>query len=742
MSLYESLSEFVGAGLLASAPAIGVNVPTGTVKRGNEFATFLRGRGEAAQLGTILDALAQEIWLSQDTRGVPHQISESHAEALVATLEDFRPDPAALAAAIEKSRQGQSRAASAADPAHRHVAQDIFARASEAGALSRAGMWDEVALYLLDRLFAHLLDDPRLLVSLWPALREFLGAQHADGLAVATQPGPVAAVTSELRVPPPGPTPAASASPATQQPAAPPAVHPQDDAIKAIQARYGVSDPALARFLKSLEPQDLRADRFLERLEDMAGWLKTTHEHLLKPSNEVADVRRLKTGAAEAIANGEFELAMDQLKQVRRNLRDTRRRIEERLQDEMHNLKSQMAEEALATARLGELALARFELDSAAELFAEAVDMAPANDHEARWRSGMRHAEALVRKGEVRRDVAAFREATRVYEGALKLVPREEPGGPWAATQLSLGAALTRIGQMEDGTLKLKEAVAAFNKALPLLPRQSEARRWALAHMQLGHARSAIGEREASPQAFVEAADSYRQALQELSAAGAPLDWALTKAGLGNALLGQDERLTSAEARPALLGEAGEAFQAALTILSPEQIPAEWADAQLNLGNALLGLGEVENANARYEGAVAAYLQALCVHTRQSNPSQWSLAKMNLANALASLAERQPGASGMLLEARAAYEDSLAECSRETSPMRWAITRMNLGTVLIRLGELGDKRQHWLAAAAAMVPALEIFEVRGAKEYADLTRRSLHRVHVAWDGLLADKGAS
>ena len=38
---------------------------------------------------------------------------------------------------------------------------------------------------------------------------------------------------------------------------------------------------------------------------------------------------------------------------------------------------------------------------------------------------------------------------------------------------------------------------------------------------------------------------------------------------------------------------------------------------------------------------------------------------------------------------------------------------MNLGTVLIQLGELRDKRRNWLAAAGALVPALEVFEAQG-----------------------------
>jgi len=718
MSLYESLSKFVGAGLLAAAPAVGVAMPPGAVRQGDVFATFLRGRSEAAQLGTVLDALAQEIWLSQDTRGVPHQTSESHAEGLVAVLDEFRPDPAAVEAALRRPPRAHG---SGAESPHVRIAQGIFARASEAGALSRAGLWDEVALYLLDRLFAQLLDDPRLLTSLRPALTDFLsGAPKPAPRASARAP-------SAPSAPPPSP-----ALPARAHGATPPQ-RLAEATIRAVQQRYELSEPALARFVAILQAQDLPPSRMAERLADMGAWLKTTREHLLKAANDAANVRQLKTAAAAALGDGAFEQAMDLLKQVRRHVRELRRNSEQRLQEEMQTLKRQMSEEAIATARLGELALARFELDTAAELFAEAAEMIPAEDTEGRWRYGMRQAEAMVCKGEALHDTAALREATRIYEGLSKLVPRDEPGGAWAGTQLALGHALIRIGLSEPGTLKLKEAAAAFGRALPLLNRGSEARRWALAQLQLGHVRFAIAERDNSMQGFADAGESYRQALLELSAERGPLDWALANAGLGKALLAQEDSLASSKDRALLLGEAVAACEAALKILAFEEAPADWAEAQLTLGNALLGIGETERSDRHLDAALTAFQQALRVPGRAGRPAPGLAAKLGLANALALLGEHQPHKPERLIEARAAYADALGGISRDTSPMQWAIAQLNLGTVLMRLGEQGDQRQNWLAAAAAMAPALDVFEANGAHDYADLTRRNLHRLRGGWD---------
>ena len=80
---------------------------------------------------------------------------------------------------------------------------------------------------------------------------------------------------------------------------------------------------------------------------------------------------------------------------------------------------------------------------------------------------------------------------------------------------------------------------------------------------------------------------------------------------------------------------------------------------------------------------------------------------------------------------------ALEVVDRAATPITWATASMNLGSALIRLGEQEDKRNNWLAAAGAMVPALEVFEAEGATAHADLARRTLKRFHEEWVGLLA-----
>jgi hypothetical protein len=64
---------------------------------------------------------------------------------------------------------------------------------------------------------------------------------------------------------------------------------------------------------------------------------------------------------------------------------------------------------------------------------------------------------------------------------------------------------------------------------------------------------------------------------------------------------------------------------------------------QMNLGNALLTLGERESGTARLGEAVAAYRAALEERTRDRVPLYWARTKMSLGNALLRLGERESG---------------------------------------------------------------------------------------------------
>ncbi|MFM9940751.1 MAG: hypothetical protein ACKVP7_14805 [Hyphomicrobiaceae bacterium] len=721
MALFEALGEFVASALLSAAPACELTVPAEIAAKPAALITWLRERGELASLNAVVDAMAREIWVGAETRALSQQALEQHVQTLSGLLPFHLPSRTHLTQGLERARTGTGGAAS--EPVARRIAVDVFARARASGAISAAGLKDDVTLFLIDRVFAHLLDDPRMMSGLAASLGHFIG-----GTELAASPSARPAAGSP---PPPAWHEALGLSSALVRQlegAGGPAM------LADVRERFGLTEAAMQRILAIIDGQRLRPDDMMPRFDELAAWLGDARAQLLKPTNEEADVRRLKSKAAAALADGDFEAAAEALRLVRRELREGRRRIEERLQDEAAALRTQMIEEARAAARLAELSMAAGQYGAAAELFSDAALNLPTADRVGIWQYNLARADALLRLGGATHDTAALTDALAAYSQAIRLAADGSNQRGLGLASLGLGNTLFELGERESGSTRLKDAIAAYRKALQLIPRLEEPRHWADAQLRLGRCLAIVGEREGSAPMLRDAAQAFRDALKEIRAVRNPADHALAQMGLGNVLLSLEER----EGGLPLMEEAAESYAAALTTIQREAEPQVWADAQLNGGLALLGIGEQTGSAPRLEAAVKSFSAALEAYTRQVAPQKWALTQMNLGNALAALAERTPeAATTRLAEAIVSYTAALEEFRRDSEPLKWAITQMNLGTALIRLGDHKDKRRHWLAAAGALVPALEVFEAERADAYADVTRRSLKRFHESWEALIA-----
>lgn len=556
MSLYESLEVFTGAGVLALMPALGCRIPPDAVLSGAEFSAFLRSRGEGGPIGDVLDRLAHQIWLSQDTRGIPMHVAEEHARKLVPVIDACRPDPELVEAALSGQLQGGVSAAAS------EMAARLVAQGKQLGPKDFNQLSENVCSFLLEQLFLQILADHRLLREAAPAANDFVA-----GLKAAL------------------PEPAAPQPPGKELAAAAP--NPEAD-LAALKERYGLSDRALERFSAIAEKQRTLPAREAWQIAELAQWLQDTRQQLLRPTNEPPEIRALKAKAAEALVSGDFEAAMELLKEVRRSFRAARRRTEQRLQEELEQLREEVHQEAMATADVAELAMARMDFQTAAELFEEAAESVGKSDAAACLRFTLRRADALYYAGEETSNVALLRQAVNVYAKGAELA-----------------------------------------------------------------------------------------------------------------------------------GSNGEA--------------KGLATASQGLGNSLLAIAEHEPSKALFEQASIAFRTALEVLSRETDPRIWGLARIGLGNALASMCEVEQASALTLEQAAVAYRGALEVFSRENEPMRWAVTRLNMSTVLIRLGELKDRRENWLAAAAAIVPALEVFEAHGATAQAEAARRALKMLHNKWD---------
>jgi tetratricopeptide (TPR) repeat protein len=606
------------------------------------------------------------------------------------------------------------------------IASDMVSRARTAGAFAGGMMGiqaeiplrEEVVQFLLDRSFSHLLDDDRRLMRLGPAIAEFAGhlpsgthSQPASGLAGL---GISRLFANQIE----------QAGGATF--------------LAAIAEKFGISEKSVHRLVAMVDGQPVGAEGRIAKLQSAAQWLADVRAQLMRPTNEDADTRRLKATAATALAEGSFETAMDTLRVIRRDLREIRRRTEERLQDEALALRIQMVEEARAPAGVAEMLAARGVHAQAAELFAEAAVALPRADDEAAWRYNLQRADALLQHARERDDAAALSESISVY-GSLVRQAAEKTTNTKSLAEACLGhgEALLTAGERDPNANRLKDAIAIFQKAIQLLERERDSSGLIRARFSLAKAMARQGERDGSVETLRQAAQAFRDASASAIAEKLSADTVSLQLSLGSVLLAIEERAGGI----ALLRAAADAYRGALSQMDSEVDGERWGEAQMNLGLALLGLGEQSGSGQQLEEATQAFRAAIEVTPRVRAPRRWALTQMNLGNALAALGDSDATGTTLLDEAIDAYNLALEELLRDAEPLKWAITQMNLGTALIRLGERVDRRRHWLAAASTLVPALEVFEQQGADELAEMARRNLRRFQESWDSILAPPGS-
>jgi tetratricopeptide (TPR) repeat protein len=730
MSIFEAMERLAGAALLALAPAAGVAVATQHRGRGVDLVSALRARGAGDLVDGYVGELTREIWVGAETRSLPQEALERHFADLAQIIAGYEVAEECLEGALSASAGGDR---------GRRIAVDLFLKARADGALEAHKLSDDVAMFVLERSFGRLVRERQRLTALAPMLKEFTG----DG-STAVPPLhpelPIAPAVNEPRAATaPAPTAPAPAAPEkATSPRAPATPLTTEVAERArIRTQFDISEAAEARLLSLIESQGASGASRIARLEALARWIQEARAQLMRPTNDDGDLRKLKLRAADALAAGDLTLAMDTLKHIRRALRDGRRRIEARLEDEVAALKTQMTEEARAAARLAELAVARRDYLAAADLFVEAADCLPKSAREEAWRYHLARADALLRKADEEDDDAALGEALAGYGGVLKLLSDGSNAIGAARANVGVGRALHRQAEAATGTGRLGDAIVAFRKALGLISADDAPAVWCEAQAALARALMLSGQRTRQVPQLREAVEAYRTALDGASDDVATQIRLELNLGLGSALLD----LAEFDKSPEVVEGAAAAYTDALAALSREEAPAAWAEASFNLGSALLMRadmrGEAGPDAERLTAAVEALGGAAGVMTPERDGDIWVNATLTLADALAALAETEKPSVERLRHAIATYRRVLEVVDRAATPITWATASMNLGSALIRLGEQEDKRNNWLAAAGAMVPALEVFEAEGATAHADLARRTLKRFHEEWVGLLA-----
>ncbi|MCA3448678.1 MAG: helix-turn-helix transcriptional regulator, partial [Rhodobacter sp.] len=204
-------------------------------------------------------------------------------------------------------------------------------------------------------------------------------------------------------------------------------------------------------------------------------------------------------------------------------------------------------------------------------------------------------------------------------------------------------------------------------------------------------------------------AQMTRDALADLPQATDPALWASLQNNLAIALRNQGSR-TEGAAGAALLGQAVDAYRAALEVRTRADHPVNWAMTTQNLAIALheQGIRTGGAAGAALLGqAVDTYRAALEVRTRADHPMDWARTTQNLAIALQDQGIRTGGAAGAALLGQAveAYRAALEVFTRADHPVDWAMTTQNLAIALQDQGI----RTGGAAGAALLGQAVEAY---------------------------------
>ncbi len=370
----------------------------------------------------------------------------------------------------------------------------------------------------------------------------------------------------------------------------------------------------------------------------------------------------------------------------------------------------------------------------------------------------------------------SLRAAVAYFQHTLDDWTRDRDPLEWAMTQRNLADALSQQFGLDWHDAPLHPAMTAFQNALAVY--QSRSDRLDSAHVQLGLATGyeVIGRYEPGRENFSKAVNYYRAALNGFDPRTYPDDWGYVQVRLANAL----RVLSFWDKDTKNIEDALAANKAALTVFSKQDNPVSWSEAQgqvaqcLNqlgsvtskpdyfrqsisllrqildgyprdqspdswsglesaLGDALMGLYDLDNKSGREypQQAAIAYRASLEELTLEDSPIGWANAKQGLGNALEELGSGNSD-SYVLNQAIDAYNDSLKVFNRDKEPLQWATVKYELGMALSYLGELGSGIKYLQQAVQSYREALAALP-DGSPQ--DLRNDIQHSLQVALDDL-------
>lgn len=272
------------------------------------------------------------------------------------------------------------------------------------------------------------------------------------------------------------------------------------------------------------------------------------------------------------------------------------------------------------------------------------------------------------------------RKAVEHYEHALQVLTREQHPVLWAQI-ISNQSQVYQILETSDTQLFHEQRLDEYKAALSAINREENPVEWAIINMNFGNA-YLLRTKENRHKNIEQAWHYYNEALQGLSPEKNPMLWAQIIANRGMAR----RHLLPAYLYTLALSGGGfaEAFSDGLAVIP----------------------GLLEDEQRASTEAIADFDSALTILTQENAPREWATVHRERAitYALHLLGNRKEN----LQKALADYEDALKVITREIAPLDWALIHYNRG--LIYLAHVIESPQiDALHALADFDAALEIY---------------------------------
>jgi tetratricopeptide (TPR) repeat protein len=301
----------------------------------------------------------------------------------------------------------------------------------------------------------------------------------------------------------------------------------------------------------------------------------------------------------------------------------------------------------------------------------------------------------------------SLRAAVAYFQHTLDDWTRDRDPLEWAMTQRNLADALAQQYALDWHDAPLLPAMTAFQNALAVY--QSRSDRLDSAHVQLGLATGyeVISEYEPSRENLTKAVNYYRAALNGFDPRTYPDDWGFAQVRLANTL-----RVLSFEDKDTKnINDAIAANKAALTVFSKQNNPMSWAEAQGQMAQCLNQLGSVTSNPDYFHQSISLLRQIIDGYPRGQSPDSWSGLESALGEALMGLYDLDNKSGREYLQQSAtAFRASLEELTLKDNPIAWANAEQGLGNALEELGSNNSDSYELYQAVDAYNDSLKVFK--------------------------------